>query len=349
MLYNEINYNFGGKPMKKKITILMVALMIILTSTLTLPVNAADATVTLSAVEARKPGDTFTITFSAECTTELEGIDSNLIYDKDKLEFIEAEEANSNWNVMDTDISDVTSNNYDMNIAAYCNQAKTSDDIFVMTFKVKETAPVNTTAEISLNGIVLYDVNNQSYDISTKKVEVSIAEEPTNPGQTPGGDEGNNPEDNEGNPSDTPQNKTLTGIEVTKEPTKNTYKIGEKFDKTGMKVIAKYSDGTSKEITDYKVLNGDKLEKEQTSVTITYTEENVTKSVEQKITVTQDSLGNGDDNNNGNDGNDTGNDDKTPAEDKMPDTGISSIVGIMMVVAVFAVVCLVKYNKYKEI
>jgi len=159
--------------MKKQIKILMLAIMLIMVCML--PVNAANATATLNASKTGLyPGETFTVTFSAESTTELEGIDSNLIYDKDKLEFIEAEEANSNWNVMDTDLSDVTSNNYDRNIAVYCEEAKTSDDIFVMTFKVKETAPVNTTAEISLNGIVLYDANNQSYSIGTKEVEISI-------------------------------------------------------------------------------------------------------------------------------------------------------------------------------
>ena len=348
--------------MKKKITILMLALMIILTSTLTLTVNAADATVALSTVEAQQPGDTFTITFSAECTTELEGIDSNLIYDKDKLEFIEADKANSNWNVMDTDISDVPNSNYDRNIAVYCNQAKTSDDIFVMTFKVKETAPVNTTAEISLNGIVLYDSNNQSYDIETKTIQVSIAQEPSNPGEDDGQNPSDNPNDNPNdNPSDTPndnpndvpsdtqQDKTLTAIEITKAPTKNTYKVGDKFDKTGMKVVAKYSDGTSKEITNYTVANGDKLTEGQTSVKISYTEGNVTKTVEQKITVVKNITVEDDKKDDNKSDFEDIKEDNTKTENKMPDTGISSIVGIIIIVAVFGVVCLVKYNKYREI
>lgn len=72
-----------------------------------------------------------------------------------------------------------------------------------------------------------------------------------------------------------------------KAPTKNTYKVGDKFDKTGMTVVAKYSDGTSKEITNYTVANGDKLTEGQTSVKISYTEGNVTKTIEQKITVVE--------------------------------------------------------------
>ena len=39
-----------------------------------------------------------------------------------------------------------------------------------------------------------------------------------------------------------------------------------------MKVIAKYSDGTTKEITKYVIENGDKLAKGQNSVKINYTE-----------------------------------------------------------------------------
>ena len=213
--------------MKKQVQIIILSIIMLLVGTLT--VNAADATVTLKASKTQLyQGDEFNITFSAECNTEFEGIDSNLIYDKDKLEFIEVDNANSNWSVMDEDLSDVQDSNYDRNIAAYCNQAKAKDDIFVITFKVKETAAINTTAKVSLNGIALYDVNDQTYDIGTKKIEVSIVEETTdlNPGQTPGDDEGAEPG----------EDFQLTGISITKTPTKTTYTEGEKFDKTGMEV-----------------------------------------------------------------------------------------------------------------
>ena len=343
--------------MKKQIKIVMLAVMLIIACML--PVKATDTTATLNASKTGLyPGEEFTITFSAECGVELEGLDSNLIYDKDKLEFIEVDKANSNWNVMDTDLSDVANSNYDRNIAVYCNQAKTSDDIFVMTFKVKETAPVNTTAEISLNGIVLYDANNQSYDIETKTIEVSIAQEPSNPGEDDGQNPSDTPNDNPNDtpndnpndvPSDTPQDKTLTAIEITKAPTKNTYKVGDKFDKTGMKVVAKYSDGTSKEITNYTVANGDKLTEGQTSVKISYTEGNVTKTVEQKITVVKNVTVEDDKKDDNKSDFEDIKEDNTKTENKMPDTGVPSVIGLMAVVAVFGVVCLVKYNKYKGI
>lgn len=317
--------------MKKQIKVLVLVIALIMACTLT--VNAADATVTLNPSKQQLvPGEEFTITFSAECATEIEGIDSNLIYDKEKLDFIKADKANSNWNVMDTDLSDVTSNNYDRNIAVYCNGAKTSDDIFIMTFKVKETAPVNTTAEISLNGIVLYAANNQSYDIETKTIEVSIAQKPSDPGEN----------DEQDPKPENPQEKTLTGIEITKAPTRTTYRAGEKFDKTGMKVTAKYSDGSSKEITNYTVENGDKLVKGQTSVKISYTEGNVTKTVEQKITLIENPT-------NSDNQNEDGKKDNTQTDKEMPKTGLTSIMGAIVVIGLVGTVCYIKYNKYKKI
>ena len=78
---------------------------------------------------------------------------------------------------------------------------------------------------------------------------------------------------------------TLSSIKITKAPSKVVYTEGEKFDLSGMKVEAVYSNGKTKEITGYKVTNGDKLTKGQTSVKITYTEDGVTKEVTQTITV----------------------------------------------------------------
>lgn len=80
--------------------------------------------------------------------------------------------------------------------------------------------------------------------------------------------------------------KELISIEVTDGPTKTEYVEGQNFDKAGMKVIAEYNNGTSKEITDYIVTNGENLKVGQTSVTIIYTEEGITKEASQAITVT---------------------------------------------------------------
>ncbi len=77
----------------------------------------------------------------------------------------------------------------------------------------------------------------------------------------------------------------LSEIYIENEPTKKVYEEGENFDKTGMKVMARYSDGSSKEITNYEVINGDNLAAETTSITIKYSENGITKEATQSITV----------------------------------------------------------------
>lgn len=82
--------------------------------------------------------------------------------------------------------------------------------------------------------------------------------------------------------------KTLTDIEIINEPNKKIYKAGEKFDKTGMKVQAIYSDGNRVEVTNYEVVGeNENLQVGTTSVKITYTENGITKEKNQEITVTE--------------------------------------------------------------
>lgn len=77
----------------------------------------------------------------------------------------------------------------------------------------------------------------------------------------------------------------LVGIEVSNPPTKTTYMVGENFETTGMVVNAKYSDGSSKIITNYTVTDGNNLQEGKTSVNISYTEGEISKTTTQNITV----------------------------------------------------------------
>ena len=78
---------------------------------------------------------------------------------------------------------------------------------------------------------------------------------------------------------------TLTDIYVETQPTKTAYIEGENFDKSGMKVMARYSDGSTKEVTNYTIVGGENLTTDVTSVTIQYTEDGITKTTTQAITV----------------------------------------------------------------
>ena len=79
--------------------------------------------------------------------------------------------------------------------------------------------------------------------------------------------------------------KTLSSIAVTTPPTKTNYTAGERFDPTGMVVTATYSDNSKNAITDYTIIPDAALTTDNTRITISYTEGEVTKRVVQAITV----------------------------------------------------------------
>ena len=89
--------------------------------------------------------------------------------------------------------------------------------------------------------------------------------------------------------SETPEEpepqKTLTQIYIQNQPTKTEYTEGENFDKIGMTVMAQYSDGSTQEVTNYTIIGGNNLTVNTTTVTIQYTEDGVTRTVTQPITV----------------------------------------------------------------
>lgn len=83
----------------------------------------------------------------------------------------------------------------------------------------------------------------------------------------------------------TPAKATLTSIEITAQPTKTTYTEGERFDKTGMVITAKYSDETTKTVTNYTVSPDGELAVTDKKIVVSYTENEVTKTAEVAIEV----------------------------------------------------------------
>ncbi len=78
---------------------------------------------------------------------------------------------------------------------------------------------------------------------------------------------------------------TLDSIAVTKEPTTTTYYVGDTLDTAGMAVTATYSDGSSKLVTGY-TCDPTKLNTEGTqTITVSYTEGDVTKTATFNVTV----------------------------------------------------------------
>ena len=78
---------------------------------------------------------------------------------------------------------------------------------------------------------------------------------------------------------------SLSSIAVTTAPSDTEYSAGEAFNSTGMVVTATYTDGTTKAVTGYTFAPTTALTTSDTAITITYTENGVTKTATQAITV----------------------------------------------------------------
>ena len=106
---------------------------------------------------------------------------------------------------------------------------------------------------------------------------------------------------------------TLTDIKITNRPTKTQYTAGESFDPTGMVVMAYYSDQPSRPLNnnEYTYAPAGALTANDTSITVSYTEDGITKTANIQITVNASTGGNTGDGGNagdgGNNGGDTGN------------------------------------------
>ena len=78
---------------------------------------------------------------------------------------------------------------------------------------------------------------------------------------------------------------TLDCIEITTAPDTTAYTAGQKFDPAGMVITAKYFNAPEAVVTNYTISPSGGLATTDTSVTISYTEGNITKTATQKITV----------------------------------------------------------------
>lgn len=85
-----------------------------------------------------------------------------------------------------------------------------------------------------------------------------------------------------------PEKIVLSSLAVAHAPTKTSYTTGETFNKTGLTCTATFSNSASKVInaTNLVVDTTTPLKATDTSVTISYTEDGVTKTCTQAITVT---------------------------------------------------------------
>ena len=62
----------------------------------------------------------------------------------------------------------------------------------------------------------------------------------------------------------------MTSLEITQQPEKKDYCVGDTFDGTGMKVIAHYANGSSKDVTRYVSFTADPLTVDDTEITVSF-------------------------------------------------------------------------------
>ena len=203
--------------------------------------------------------------------------------------------------------------------------------------KVEETMEIEyqagdqkQTGKISIENAKVTTVGYELKDLGTISKEITIGETTEPPAEE----------------------KKISGIKIVTAPTKTEYTEGEKFDPTGMKVELVYTDGSTKETTDYKISKGEKLEVNQTSVVIYYTYENKELEAVQTITVKAKAAPSGteqEQEQKKDPAKETQKEDNTVAKVKNPDTGIEKMMLPIGILMVLSGVGLILYTKNKNI
>lgn len=154
--------------MRKKILFFMVIMIVVLMSA----VYATSGTVSLKAsITTVEPGGTFTVTISANCNDGVNGIDTTLSYDTDKLELVSGALANNNFANLST--------GNQITVISNATTSIKSADLYTLTFKVKDGVASGSTATIKTGKISLdSDLRDQSsVTIGEQTVIVTVKKE----------------------------------------------------------------------------------------------------------------------------------------------------------------------------
>lgn len=273
--------------------------------------NAAiEASVTGSCPTEAKPGDKITFNVNINVTSAGSGIDgfvAELEYPSDVLTINVASSSSSDFFIMDG-----------MLMGAFDDAIKSGTKTIALDVQIKEGVSAES-ATIKLSGIELTDLDKTTKDMSSISKTISLSSS----GQA---------------------EVTLTEIVITK-PSKTTVKVGENLDVSSMKVTAKYSDGSTKDVTslckwywdgkEVSSLNGQSLTQG------THTVKAVYEGKEDSFTITVEASSTG----SGTSGSTTGGKDGTTANKVIDKAGLEiiTIPGIMLAIAV----AVISYKKYK--
>lgn len=223
--------------MKRKLIISIISLCLILSNAIIVNASTGEANLTVNQ-ETVKRGETFTVTLSATCADGINGISTKFHYDDTKLELVNTATTNSNW-------SSLGQGN---EITVICNVASkiTTDNIYVLTFKVKADAPENSTATISVEKIMIDSdaANDSEFTVEVQPIAVNIVPtvsttipDDNNQGEdNPKPDDNNQVGDNQSTEKDNHIGSNTIGNSITntvKNTINNTNKPNGKLPQTG--------------------------------------------------------------------------------------------------------------------
>lgn len=132
-----------------------------------------------------------------------------------------------------------------------------------------------TQAEVQENQLVI----TRLYNMPSDEIAVRLLFFEKGMSEIGGGDEPG--------PGPDPEPVTLVSIAVTTNPNKLDYNVGEVFNPEGMVVTATYSDNHQEVVTGYTYLPNTALTEDNTTITISYTEDDTTVETTLTITVTE--------------------------------------------------------------
>lgn len=215
-----------------------------------------------------KSGDELTINVKMEASADM-GVFSGTIEGNDSIEDLNVDGKNG-WNLL------AYENGKFKLVKATGGK---NEDVMEVDVTVKDNATQNP--KITIKNIEMTSIDYETVKVDNIEKEISLKNDGEE-GEEQKHDEEQHEDEEQGDEKD---EKQLESIEITKAPTKIKYTEGEKFDPTGMEVIAKYSDGSSKNVTSLTVSSIQDLTENDKSVTISYTEDGITKTAIQNITV----------------------------------------------------------------
>lgn len=241
------------KKVKKNIIKIIVLLIILLFCK---KVYAAEPQISINGESTVKAGETITLKVNISSEKEI-GIISGKI-----------EVAGNAENITVTGVNDwnLTFNKNTGVFNIYKAEGSKKEEIINIKYKASE--------KFTTGSVTLSDIKMTTIDYETKEIE-NIVKNITI--------QGNDTQE----PEEPKTEKKLTEIKIKENPTKTEYVEGEEFDKSGLKVIAKYSDGSEKEITDYTYSLTEKLTTSDKKITISYTENGITKTTDIEIVVNE--------------------------------------------------------------